>query len=178
MSLTRQLARLEERIEQMRSKLGIDRDRLDDEFIDQPQRYSDAGDIYALAISIRDMAKERLERADAQLLLDKLSADRPRKLTKDAAMAEIMLDPDHQAAHARYIHAQRVANSASSLREDFRQRGYALRELTELWVGQYFERDSANSGTASTQKVRYEQTKQRMHLRRRERLRRNDEHGD
>ena len=146
---------LREKIEELKPGLAIDKNSLDDEVIEQPQKFNEAGELSATAAARRDFLKEELAVIDAEL-----SGVHRRKIEKATGKATesqvsnaVLLDPKHKAASAQYINAKETADKATALRDSYHQRRYMIQELSSLYVANYFESSSANNAQAREYKA-------------------------
>lgn len=130
-----------------RGKLMIDKNAMDDMWLEQPQIYQEIGERLALEISLRDQAKDDLADITAELdtQVRELHADDEKKPTETAIKNEIKQDKTYKAAQSKLRALELNVSRLSMLRDSFHQRRYALQDLTTLWTGGYF---TSNSGAA------------------------------
>lgn len=136
-------------LEELRSLLEIDKHSLDDEIVRQPQTFFKISEASVKATAHRDFCKEEIKRVDADL-----AAAHRRKIEKSGARATdsavssaVAADPKHQKAVDRYIKANQRAELLNALREAFSQRSYMLRDLSTLFVANYFEKTSVTDNS-------------------------------
>lgn len=136
---------IDEFYDEYRGKLLIDKNAMDDMWLDQPRIVQEIGERLALEISRRDEAKDDL--ADVTATLDaevrELHADDEKKPTETALKNEIKQDKTYKAALARQRALELNVSRLQTLSTSFHQRRYALQDLTTLWVSGYF---TSNSG--------------------------------
>jgi hypothetical protein len=120
--------------------LIIDRDDLDEELVRHPELLHQVSEKLAEAIDQRDTAKEHLEEVDAGLLFTvqvKLEK-RSQRITDKVVSAKTLLDATHQKAARKYGRAKHRANRLQLLKDDFERRGYAIRDMVQLYIGGYY----------------------------------------
>lgn len=130
-----------------RDKLRIDKNAMDDMWLEQPQIYNEIGERLALEISLRDQAKDDLADIAAELdtQVRELHADDDKKPTETAIKNEIKQDATYKNAQTKLRAYELNVSRLQMLRDSFHQRRYALQDLTTLWTGGYF---TSNSGAA------------------------------
>jgi hypothetical protein len=136
-----------------REKLLIDKNAMDDMWLEQPSIYQEIGERLALEISLRDQAKDDLADIAAELdtAVRELHADDDKKPTETALKNEIKQDKTYKSALARQRALELNVSRLQMLRDSFHQRRYALQDLTTLWTGGYF---TSNSGAAKDARER------------------------
>lgn len=129
--------------DRVRAILMIAKNRLDDELELQPQTMYDISESVALSAARVAGAKNELEEVEAELFLDyKGSGD---KKTEAQIKAEIVLDPSRKSAFIKLVNARRDHEEWQGLYEAWKQRGYTLSNLGELYRANYFSTDSVVS---------------------------------
>ena len=151
-----------DKIEQLRSKLLIDKHNLDDELIHQPMLLFEVSDGAIEASAERDLRKEELAMVDARLDTEvrrdlSISGE---KFTEAMVKSGVLLHKDHQAASDAFYAAKERADTLGALKEAFQQRGYMLRDLASLAVANYYEYSSVQ-GTSSTDTSAYIKNRQK-----------------
>jgi len=119
-----------------REDIKIERDRLDDEWLEQAGLYHDYGE--ALADAKKDMAKahERIKICRADLIVEaKKKLDSP---TVQEVEAYYRRHPDHKQAKDDFIDTEHEVNVLTSAVISFTQRKTALENLVMLWKGSYY----------------------------------------
>lgn len=129
----------EESLAELGEKISIS-DDLDVEFVTQPNDFYHAAIGFALAISLRDKAKNDLEVAESELYLmfrreASSATTRPTEAQLDAMVKsnEVRLE-----YFETYLTTKQLADRWMALRDSFIQKGHALRELAELHKLNYF----------------------------------------
>lgn len=132
----------------LREKIKIDRNTLDEDVIQQPILYQEVSELYVMAMSERDSAKDALAKTDAEIaheLRAKWAAN-GEKGTEAKLEEEILLAPKHIVAHAYWSTLVRRASYLGAMKESFDQRGKMLRELAALYIAGYYDKASAGAG--------------------------------
>lgn len=139
--------------DEYRGRLMIDKNAMDDMWLEQPAIYQEIGERLALEISRRDEAKDDLADVTAELdaAVRELHADDDKKPTETALKNEIKQDKKYKVALARQRALELNVSRLTSLKDSFHQRRYALQDLTTLWTGGYF---TSNSGAAKDARER------------------------
>lgn len=144
----------------MSQKLQIDKDRLDDEFVNLPELMQGACDVAAEAIALRDEAEEILKVVDAEL--DKEIRVEgivgKGKLTEAMVEAAIQTHPKHEAAFRVYNEAKLAAAKAIGHQQSVKTKERALEQLSSLYLSAYWVRNSSKSAEHN----QYEMTRARM----------------
>lgn len=131
-------------IEDLREGLQIDKHALDDELIRQPDMLYRVSEHLTLRISQRDAAKQDLSEIEARVDAD---------LRRDASISETRITEKEIESQKkvnrevlRAVDKLRLLNLSvgrlSALKEAFGSRGHALRDLTSLYVANYFSDSS------------------------------------
>lgn len=129
-------------------RIRIDQHDLDNEFVSQTNDFYHASTGHALAISLRDQAKNDLEVAEAEIYL-MFRSEAKEKPTEAQLDAMVKSHEVRSQYFDRYLTAKLLADRWSSLKDSFIQKGHALRELAELYKLSYFgERTGASSTEA------------------------------
>jgi len=137
--------------QELRDRLKIRRDNLDEELIRQPQLFYEAGEAYARAVDAREAAKDglKLVTAEIYLRLRRKLSDKER-VTEATLNANVERDDEHVAAKAKLAQAQAEAEQAQALKEAYSQRAWMLRELCALYVAGYYSKGSVEGPDART----------------------------
>lgn len=122
----------------------IDRDALDDMWVEQPQHYSDIADLLALEISLRDESKDDMNSLMAAVDMEvrESHSDDEKKPTETQIKNEVADDSRVKAAKIKLRGFERTIGRLSALRETFSMRRYALQDLTQLYLGSYYTNNS------------------------------------
>jgi hypothetical protein len=116
---------------------------LDTEFVSQPNDYYHVSTRHAIAVSLRDQAKNNLDITEAQLYLSfKRNSE---KLTEANLKAMVEADDIRGEFLDLYMQAKLLADKWLALRDSFSQKGHALRELAELYKLNYFGERSVSA---------------------------------
>lgn len=127
----------EESLNELAERIKIaGHEELDTEFISQPNDYYHAATGFAMAVSLRDQAKNNLDVAEAELYLH--FRRNSEKLTEANLKAMVEADDDRHEYLDQYMQAKLLADKWLALRDSFTQKGHALRELAELHKLNYF----------------------------------------
>lgn len=130
-------------------QLEIDKDHLDDALVGQPSLMAKVGAIYAEVVSIRDGLKDQFERSKAFAEID-VRERTNEHMNEGEIKARATLDPRRRKAAEKYARACGEAERWDNMQSAFRDRGYALKTLAELWSFGYFANSSAG-GRASAE---------------------------
>lgn len=133
----------EDALTELSNKLRIDPDDMDVELITQPNDFYHAATGVAMAISLRDEAKNDLDVAESELYL-MFRRDAVEKLTEAQLDAMVKSHELRAEYFDKYLEAKQWADHWLALRDSFTQKGHALRELAELHKLNYFGERSTN----------------------------------
>lgn len=124
--------------------LQIDKLNLDTCLIEQCSVYYNVGVAFANALSERDYAKAELERVKAET--DKIvrlqMTTENERITEAQVANRILEDAEYRASNSNYLEWKMIADKWQALKDSFGQRAYALRDLCQLWISNYYA-DSA-----------------------------------
>jgi hypothetical protein len=157
--------------EELKAALDIERSELDFEIVRQPSLFNEAGEMAVEAAARRDMLKEKLSQKDADLYdrhRELLSEGADKKPSEAAIKMAIERDESHVKLTDKYLAAKAEADRLQVLRESFKDRSYMLRELSGLYVANYFEA-TAVKGTRRTDDAVAQRKMERLEEGRRER---------
>lgn len=135
-----------DRYEELAKNLKIDKEALDNELIQQPELYHEAGRLYSSAVSSRDEAKSDRDSLRGKIDLrirEELDEKGDKKPPETQIANMVVADLVYADAQERYQEWDRLAGQGAALREDFHSRGFALRELANLWMAGYYQNNSA-----------------------------------
>ena len=155
-------------IEELKKGLAIDVDDLDTELSMQPQKYNDAAEAFAMAVSRRDFLKEKLKEVDATV--DGLIRKKHQRdgLTVQAITALVARHKDHLNAAMAYRKSCTAVDILEGIREAYKMRSYALQGLATFWVEGYNQENSVRGhdvnqvGEAERFKLRQEHRRARL----------------
>lgn len=140
---------LVEGLHELEEGLRINKTALDDELQMQPELFYAVSKRAALAVSIRDGAKQTLQETESRInLAVRLAAEKDgEKLTEREVEARVRLHSKVQAAQDALLAANHEVAMLSALKDAFQQRSYVLKDLANLWVANYY--GDASAGRAS-----------------------------
>lgn len=120
----------------LRSKLSIDKDDLDEALVEQPDLYYHVADAYVTAVAERDSAKLNLEQATAVLdeQFRKQAIEDEEKMTEAALRNKITSAPRIQVLEKELLYLRAEADRWQALKEAYQQRSFMLRELVAMYV--------------------------------------------
>lgn len=134
----------------LKKKLAIDEDRLEDEWIEQASHYLEACELHAIALEDRDLKKSKLDIVFAELdskvrsKWDKLGFES--KPTEPQIKQWIVRQTKYRKADHSYIRANKHVNLMLGLKQAFEHRKAALGNLVSLLIsGFYSEPNVRNS---------------------------------
>lgn len=131
-------------IQDFRKMLLIHKHRLDDEFELQAESQFHIGEIMVKAQSKYDQAKEKLAYVEARLYKEISEGDE--KLSDSKIRARIVLEPEYADAKEVAAVAKYDYGIAYEIHEAWRQRGYSLKGLADLYVANYYSPSDAKGG--------------------------------
>jgi hypothetical protein len=144
--------------------LKIDKYALDEGLVEQPETMQRACERYAMAISRRDWAKDLVKQTEAKLYLrirDELTF-KGEKMTE--ALLSAMVDAHEERAKAvrEWVDAAQEATRWEGMKDSYKDRGYALKELSALHLASYFAKNSAEGSAHQIRQHEYESDKARI----------------
>lgn len=133
--------------ERLRSMLRIDKHDIDNEIEKQPSLFFEISQEVTASAARRDYLKEQLQRVDAKLdsKYRRKAVKQNTKFTESQIAHMIILDDEHVEAANALIDARQHADTLQALKESFHQRSYMLRDLSSLFIANYYERSSLKS---------------------------------
>lgn len=161
-------------IKNLESKLAIDEHALDVALRDHPDTFYRVAMELALAVSLRDEAKQDLEEVEAEVDMElrKDAATIGAKTTEKEIESNKKVDKNVRAATDRFMEARYNAAKWTALKDAFEQKSYALSKLVDLYLGNYYSsHDSVKPANGSTlrdvkaQHVKTEMSEQRRKAR-------------
>jgi hypothetical protein len=152
-------------IEQAKELLMIDKHNLDQECMSQSDIFFRIEEQVAMAISLKDHAKENLTQVDANLAKEIRQAAETNsiKLTEAKIQELIVTDEKHSKAMQEAIKAKYESDMWMNMKEAFAQRSSMLKEMCNLYLAGYYVRDSVK---AKTDAIEYSQNRQLINERR------------
>lgn len=131
-------------VDHLRGYLIIDKDRLDEELVAQPQLFFTISEAFVDAVDRRDALKEELAVVEADLdsLVREAADKNDEKITNAAVAARVRSDLKRKKAFASYSKVKAETDKLGALKEAFIQRSHMLKHLCELHVANYYEQNS------------------------------------
>jgi len=147
-------------------QLLLDRNRLDDAALNQPQLYWEVSEAYVLAVSERDSLDAKLKqvKAERSLAIRSEAVAAGEKLTEAAVAAKLEMDPDILKATREYLDQCTDASLLQVMKESFSQRAYMIQELGNQFRSNYFQKSAVTGGAAG--EVAYNKTRQAINEKR------------
>jgi uncharacterized membrane protein YheB (UPF0754 family) len=136
---------------ELKQRLEIDKNALDDEIIRQPQLYYEISEQLANAIAVRDSLKEETNTTDADLdgMWRKQLASLKGKVTEAMISNHILTSTQHETAFQAWLTAKTHADKLQALKEAFQQRSSMLRDLVSLYTANYYQTTSMKPSQAA-----------------------------
>lgn len=129
-----------------RKRLKVDKHDLDGELEVQAQYQDEIADQLALANTRMLAAKDDLAREEARLFISlKRGED---KMTNEVVNARIRTDEDRSRLFESFQSAREAHEAWQGLYEAWRQRGYSIKTLADLYAAQYFAITSVSGGSS------------------------------
>lgn len=149
-------------IAEMRMRVRIDRNNLDEEVANHPTLCMDARERAAYARSRATQAKDELAVVEARLypLLVRKASERAEKTSDPAIKAAVLTHSKRTAAFHSWLALDAKAKEWEGVVDTFHERGYMLRECVQLIVVGYSETRSVK-GPATTHHASSEYDKER-----------------
>ena len=147
--------------------LNIDKDNLTEAMAAQADLFFRVGEEYAIAISEREEAKERVAIIDAELGQDsrlkkgKVGKAKEERLTESAIKDLIQINPKHLQAFEAYTATKKRAERFTALRDAFQERGRMLRDLGQLYAAGYFSITVSKGAAADIGRARLNEARGR-----------------
>jgi hypothetical protein len=137
-------------LDEYTESLMIDKYSLDVGLIEQARVYNSVGIGYVNAMSVRDFARAELDRAKAEAdrTIRNQAIDENIRITEAQVSNKILEDPLYQDANREYLDWKALTEKWLVLKESFGQRAYALRDLCQLWMSNYYADTAIQSDTA------------------------------
>ena len=128
-------------LDQVSNMMRVNKHRLDDELEIHPDIAHKISEALATANAKAGGLKEELTQLESNLLISIRRGGE--KLTAGEVTAEIETDPKRVSKMREYLSAKKDAERWTGAHDAWKQRGYALKGLGDLYVAQYFTVDSA-----------------------------------
>ena len=143
-------------IEEAKKSLGINKFKLDEVCIEQPELFSTVASMHSQAVNLRDAAREALTIGDAEIsnslriAAEKLTGS---KLTEAKLSQQVSIHEEHKKLFDEYLKLKLEADHWSALRESFLQRSSMIKLLCELCLTDYWDTKSVKSNKSEDQVV-------------------------
>jgi len=163
-------ANIAERLTELRDRLIIDRHRLDDMLVEQPQCFEKASQLLAEATSVRDGLKNDIKVHEAMIGQSvREDLERTGKKTTEGLVASLIASDAVRTKMATdLLEAERELIEAQGVKDAFVQRAHALRDLCNLAIQGFYQADSARPpgppGTLGA--VAHNRAREQMHEKR------------
>ena len=131
------------KFDQFRTMLHIHKHRLDDELEIQPQMNEAIATELAAAQRRTSEAKDRLSKHEADLRTDLWESSE--KVTVAQVEAAVIRDRKRQELRKQFIECEEDQTRWQGLYEAWKQRGFAIKTLADLYSSQYFSPDSVQN---------------------------------
>lgn len=171
------LSKSDDELGRLENGLRIDKYALDDELIEQAHFYNEVAQRHADAISYRDEAKADFEgiKAKVGLTIRQQFAQAGEKITESGVDARIVAHPEYQNALTTLAAWSDRVNRWSGLQTAIQQRGYALKDLSTLYVAGYWADRSASTVSREVKTGRADSAREKIVEKVRERRKFNEE---
>lgn len=163
----------QEPIEELEAGLAIDEHALDEALVCQPDFFYRVAKRLALEISRRDAAKQALQDAEfeAEVAARRAAEEAEKKVTDSAIRAVVQTDDAVRAARDDLMRLSESVGTLSSLKEAFTQRSYAIKDLVNLYVANYYTASEHTTATGAMRDRLAQDARQNMNDERRRRAR-------
>lgn len=135
-------------IEYLASRLRFSKHALDDALLEQPDLYYRISEGYAEAKRLREMAKSEFDEGVARVK-QRFATAGVKRISKAAAGSDRSLDELRE----QVFETSKLVDRWEGLRDACQQRSHALRDLTQLYNGNYFQRSSGARAEASDRRA-------------------------
>lgn len=127
----------------MEDELEINEHDLDNELKKHPQYRANIGQELALEKSRRDEAKLAVKEIEAEVAKEyrETAKTQNEKVTEKEIEAEVILNKEVKAAKRDQIRLERNVNLLEALYDSFKDRGYSISRLVDLWIDDYIEKE-------------------------------------
>lgn len=141
-------------------RLDIDKNDLDNEFVELPHQMQAACDKAAYAVFARDEAEGALTIIDAELYQEVYNLG---KSTVDMVKAKVNSHPKHRQALANYNQAKLDAALALSCEKAVKTKEKSLDSLAKLYADQYWVKTSGDKPNTTDAKYRQDRAVMARH---------------
>jgi hypothetical protein len=151
-------------IRDMEDELKINEHALDDELKRHPELRNDIGRELALAKSRRDQAELRIKQLEAEVARDYRDAAKKEeeKVTEGEIKAHVTLDKEVIAAKQEHINLDRDVNLLQALYDAYKDRGYSIARLCDLWLANYYDKETVRGPDNNMKDARAKEAKENL----------------
>jgi small-conductance mechanosensitive channel len=133
---------------ELEAELRIDQNALENVCSSHPELLYAVGSRLSILISQRDEAKQNLKeteaRVDAEIRHDaEVAGD---KITEKAVESQKQINGKVSAAKDKLFELEKRCGQMTALKEAFMSRGYAIRDLIQLYIANYYSSDMERPG--------------------------------
>jgi hypothetical protein len=146
-------------LNELKDKLAVDKDSLDEELVQQPALLHAIHEAYEDALADRDDYKEQLTTLEAALDLEFRTIEP--KPTETALKSMVQIDERRQKLYRQYALARHKVGELGALKDAYKDKSHMLRELCGLYLAKYYEQNSVKA-TAETDNAVYKRQRQRL----------------
>lgn len=144
--------------------LRINEHSLDDELKLQPELRNEIGQELALAKSRRDQADLHVKQIEAEVAREyrDTAIKREEKVTEAEIKSAVILNANVQSAKKRLIDYERDVNMIQALYDSFKDRGYSIARLCDLWLANYYDKESVRGPDNNLKNARANEAKENL----------------
>jgi hypothetical protein len=153
---------------QLEERLRIDRFHLEEVCCEHPELFAEVANRLARLISWRDEAKQNLKEAESNFAAKSRhdAEESGEKVVEKRIESETLLDPGVRAVRDKMSQLDLKVGLAAALKEAFHARSYAIRDLIQLYIANYYGSDMEKaSGGMRSANANAAREKQREHFR-------------
>jgi hypothetical protein len=154
---------------ELEAGLHIDENGLDDALMEQTELFYRVSKEYSLLVSRRDAAKQNVDevKAEVDLQYRQDARNENEKVTEKEIEAKVRMDKDVVAAIDAHLKLNRAVGVYGALKEAYQQRNYVLKELSGLYVANYYGDVTHSSAKSAMLERRGDQARRAMNEARR-----------
>jgi len=156
-------------LRELEESLQINEHALDEALCLQPGVFYRVSKAYALEVSRRDAAKQALQDAEARadLVVREEAANDSRKVTEGEVRATVQTMREVVAARDHLHRLSETTGKLGALKEAFQQRSYALKDLVNLYLANYYTASEHTSAGNALRDRSADENRRRMNEARR-----------
>ena len=160
---------------ELAKNLKINKHALDDEIEHQPEIYGEVAVAAAQAKSQVDALEEELKEleSDTDLRIRKQAEADEERVTENQIKNRVAGDPKRKKLAIKLLEAKDLERRLQALERSFRHKSYALRDMVDLFLSQYYAPRSVQGSKHDLEEAEVERTRERMGERREKRVSRN-----